>query len=24
MSHWTTFKQTATKLWVTLRHDILA
>ena len=24
MSHWTTFKQTATNLWVTLRHDILA
>lgn len=23
VSHWTTFKQTATKLWVTLRHDIL-
>lgn len=24
MSHWATFKQTATNLWVTLRHDILA
>lgn len=24
MSHWATFKQTATTLWVTLRHDILA
>ncbi|EOM1412131.1 hypothetical protein M8360_31640, partial [Klebsiella pneumoniae] len=23
MSHWATFKQTATNLWVTLRHDIL-
>ncbi|HGZ2177043.1 TPA: hypothetical protein ACN1DN_004730, partial [Escherichia coli] len=22
MSHWATFKQTATNLWVTLRHDI--
>ena len=24
VSHWATFKQTATNLWVTLRHDILA